>query len=628
MKSSSALAWKPQALSAIGDRITAAFSSSFLLARAGAWYAAASRSRLLNWWANGLGLSGRLANWSANLDSMFLLDRFRASRIFSLALNRPLLVSSLGMSSAIVMNCLCHLGLRGWIPFWELKSVVLGLGIWLAWLDQRREGWIKEGTAAAVLALFAGLLGMLMFSGRYDSLAALAVMGWLALAAWHKPQLGLWLFLLLLPLHHLLMTFLTEQIGLSPVADKLIRAWKDMLLVVLAVKAGWIWLTGQAKLRLGWIDVIFTVFIAINFMAFYQTQPIADAHAALYSLRYNLYFIVCFYLGRIVKISPDQLKRFFLALLILGTTACLVGVAEKGWVLSDVLLHLGYPDYLRHSFNSIFPTPNGLPYTFWLEGYMVRRLGSFFLGPIDFAYAMLLVLPAAGYWCAQAKQARSTAWRMLVFSFLMSAFLLAFTRAAIFSAGVELLLMAWFLHRRHLRLGWQLLGLAAVLALLAFSTHELSQWLFSTATFQEASAQGHLGEWKKSVDIIQQQITGAGLGSAGFVGKRFQGSVGGENQYLILGREIGIIGMGFFILVHGIALLAMISAMVKNQAEMIQWGAVIALSAVASIMILGMTSQVYINYFLVFITWWLVGWIYQNSAGFGTAPEARGLPAT
>ncbi|MEW6516892.1 MAG: hypothetical protein AB1439_08315 [candidate division FCPU426 bacterium] len=609
------------------DKITAAFSTSLISTWIEKVRSAAGRSLLLKWWAGGLGLTGLLASWSAGLTSTYLLDRLRRSSIFALALGRPLFVFGLGMSAAMIINTLCNLWLRGWIPFWELKTILSGFGLWLAWFEQRREGAVDDRSAAVVLALFAGFIGMLMFSGRYNSLAALAVLGWLVVLTWHKPQLGLWLFLLLLPVHHLMMTFLTEQVGLSPMADKLIRAWKDILLVVLAAKAGWLWFSGQAKPRLGWTDFLLAVFVVFNFAAFYQARGSAVPHAALYSLRYNVYFIVCFYLGRMFSLSSDQIKRFFLAMLALGIAACLAGALEKGFVLTDIWLHLGYTDYIKHSFNSVFPTPNGLPFTFWLEGYIVRRLGSFFLGPIDFAYAMILIIPVTVYWCAQARNAKQSTLRILVFSFLMSVFLLAFTRAAIFGAGVELLLLTWFLHHRHLHLGWRLIWLTAALALIIFATNELSQWIFGTATFQEASAQGHLGEWKKSVDIIQQQMTGTGLGSAGFIGKRFQGTVGGENQYLILGREIGLMGMGLFIFLHGIVLAALARVIMQNKNEIVQWVAVIALAALSSIVILGMTSQVYINYFLVFITWWLIGWVFQNNADLRAPSETKEFQA-
>jgi O-antigen ligase len=150
----------------------------------------------------------------------------------------------------------------------------------------------------------------------------------------------------------------------------------------------------------------------------------------------------------------------------------------------------------------------------------------------------------------------------------------------------------------------------------------LDQWMVHSATLQEASSAGHVAEWKQSLDSLWTTVAGTGLGTAGFVGSRFKTIMGGENQYLIIGVELGWIGAGLFVAIL-LALFGMLwyaAYTLKDDFE--RQVAIGVMAAALGIVLVGITSQVYLNSFLIMTAWWLAGWVMQRRAQ-DQAPHAH-----
>ncbi|MCA9960200.1 MAG: hypothetical protein KC443_14260, partial [Anaerolineales bacterium] len=105
------------------------------------------------------------------------------------------------------------------------------------------------------------------------------------------------------------------------------------------------------------------------------------------------------------------------------------------------------------------------------------------------------------------------------------------------------------------------------------------------------------------------------LGSSGHIGSRFGDQVGGENQFVILGVDLGLIGLGFYILILLSAIRSSLHAMRRTEG-VTQGLAFVAAAAKLGLLIPTFTSHIEVYVFAMFITWWLVGFSVQQ---LGTA---------
>ena len=77
-----------------------------------------------------------------------------------------------------------------------------------------------------------------------------------------------------------------------------------------------------------------------------------------------------------------------------------------------------------------------------------------------------------------------------------------------------------------------------------FSSEETKYFILDTITFQNSSSLGHLVKWIQGILSINDNPLGSGLGTSGnSLSVDDQISVGGENQFIIIGVQMGIIGL-------------------------------------------------------------------------------------
>jgi O-antigen ligase len=77
-----------------------------------------------------------------------------------------------------------------------------------------------------------------------------------------------------------------------------------------------------------------------------------------------------------------------------------------------------------------------------------------------------------------------------------------------------------------------------------FSSEETKYFILDTITFQNSSSLGHLVKWIQGVLSIIDNPLGSGLGTSGnSLSVDDQISVGGENQFIIIGVQMGLLGL-------------------------------------------------------------------------------------
>jgi len=71
-----------------------------------------------------------------------------------------------------------------------------------------------------------------------------------------------------------------------------------------------------------------------------------------------------------------------------------------------------------------------------------------------------------------------------------------------------------------------------------------------TITFSNQSSVGHLAEWLIGLESMIAKPLGLGIGASGGITANEGNAVGGENQFIIVGVQIGIAGLLLYAWIH------------------------------------------------------------------------------
>src|SRR5690606_26360836 len=83
-----------------------------------------------------------------------------------------------------------------------------------------------------------------------------------------------------------------------------------------------------------------------------------------------------------------------------------------------------------------------------------------------------------------------------------------------------------------------------------FMNPDLYEFIYETLTFTNPSSIGHVLAWIEGIEAIVANPLGLGLGESGRVAVSASDTTGGENQYIIIGVQMGVINMFLYLAIH------------------------------------------------------------------------------
>jgi len=477
------------------------------------------------------------------------------------------------------------------------------------------DGRWLTAAGIVVVAVVAGLF----FGPEAISLAiGLPLLGGAAIAILVRPERAFRVFLVLLPVYLMTLVVLYGVLRVPPIGIRLIQPWKELLLAT-ALLGSLLQLPSRTRdFAVTWLDALVAAFVALNLA--YMVFPFGDAPllARAAGARTNLIFAGLYLLGRLAR--PEFVDHRGAARFLAGlAVATVVGVAvEKLLLPSDWPLKLGYSRFLSRFFGGVdLFAPNELPWTFWTEAKLFRRASAFFANPLDLAAGCLLLVGAVlPRWLRPAEGDRPRLWMWLAVG-LAGAIALSLARMAAFSLPFVFLAVALALGRRKLAVTLFALTVLAGMVVVFAAGPLAVTYVRTTLVFDNASSVGHLAEWSAALRSLSEHPFGIGLGTAGGVGARLGGGgIGGENQYLIYGVQLGWPGALLFPAALAGAVMHAGRALGATGSPL--FGA--ALAGVLALAFLGLTSEVGAYIFVSYVSWWLVGLSVTRNL---TAPEVR-----
>jgi hypothetical protein len=438
--------------------------------------------------------------------------------------------------------------------------------------------------------------------------------------------------------HSLVIAILFGLLALPEGVVRLVAAWKEIGLALLIVIVILRSITGRGfRTTIAWPDIWIGGLFATAIL-FLLTENLwlrfdLPRSAELMGIRDAAYFMLAYFVGRAMpELASDEktMRRLFAVVLI----TCVIGVIERFLVTPEMLVGLGvasyFQDFLGVSAFSV-GSESGLPVNYWtgIGGHLIRRAGSVYLNGQGFAVPFLLFFPLSTAWVFM--RPKHSVRQVLAYVIIVAGLLLTLTRMTIVIAVIQLVLFVSLRRRQE----WAVAGLAMVGTMLAAAfilIPGFPAFVWNTLSFQESSTSAHANDWANGLAAFAQSPWGSGLGTTDQTALRaFLPHITGDNLYLKYAVEMGVAGIGFFLMILG-SIAAAAMRLYKTGTNLAQQRMGITLwLAVIGIAINGITAVVFNSIALGWIFFWLAGAAVtagELNIGLAEEPIATGaLPA-
>ena len=311
-------------------------------------------------------------------------------------------------------------------------------------------------------------------------------------------------------------------------------------------------------------------------------------------------------LGRNTDFGDLELKRIFRIIFFIAIAAFLVNMVEHFMLQAHLQQFTGYALF-NMTINDIDPVGHyNLTWTFETTNAM-KRLGSFFADPLELASSVLMGFAAGLIWFLTTDKNRK--WNYLpVMLCCIGSLIFASSRAS-FAAFFLMVFFIALVFKLYKLISFGFLALILfVLYVLFFAPEDFYYFVVDTLTFANTSSLGHVIEWGLALDSMVTNPLGIGLAMSGNFGSvSDELRIGGENQFLIYGVQLGWIGMMLYIgtLVTGIRN----SIYVFNNSDKLNLArmAFVAGTVKAGLLLPLFTANVEIYTYVSWVSWWMVG---------------------
>lgn len=358
--------------------------------------------------------------------------------------------------------------------------------------------------------------------------------------------------------------------------------------------------------RLNIVDMLFIAFLTLA--TFFLLAPIGEAGflSKLLYFKGMLIPAMIYFMGRNTAFSEKELHVFFKIIFAVTIGALIVNLFEAAFEI-HLQSYTGYALY-NLAVNDIEPTGNfGLTWTFETQA-VTKRLASFFSDPLELASSVLLGFSSGLIWFLTTKRKD---WPIYSFVMLcaMGSLFFAASRASFLAFFAMIFFIALVFKLYRLILSGVGLFLLFVIYVVFFASQDFYYFVVDTITFENTSSLGHLVEWLLALDSMIANPLGIGLAMSGNVGSvEDELRVGGENQFLIFGVQLGWIGMLIYILIIFYSIKTSLKVFQQTENVMTARIAFVAAAVKFGLLLPLFTANAEVYLYISWISWWMVGY--------------------
>ncbi|WP_214071551.1 hypothetical protein [Mucilaginibacter sp. dw_454] len=309
--------------------------------------------------------------------------------------------------------------------------------------------------------------------------------------------------------------------------------------------------------RLHLVDYLIFGFFAYTLI--YALLPIGQQGFVdrLVAFKSTSFYILVYFAGRFFDPKTIYINKYFSYVALLTIAAGAVLVVEVSMHV-QLQIFTGYAEYCYYFFNIEPSGVYGLSTTFDSDSGL-RRFASFFNNPLEHAAATLLALSIViALYNRDDNKFKPTliGWLALGASLLSITF--ALSRAPLIAYFLIIYVYALATKKKYITNTVHVaVGLLVVYLIYLFSQYESSNHkdgliavLMNTVDFSDPSSVGHLVQWVEGIAAMIAHPLGLGLGSSGRVAGSLGENVGGENQFIIIGVQAGVIALLLYLAIY------------------------------------------------------------------------------
>jgi len=127
---------------------------------------------------------------------------------------------------------------------------------------------------------------------------------------------------------------------------------------------------------------------------------------------------------------------------------------------------------------------------------------------------------------------------------------LALSRASFISYFLVIYIFSWIIGSKQVLSFFHVVFVLILLYVFFILEGDLYDFIMNTITFQNESSLGHVLEWLDGITAMASQPLGLGLGESGRVSMINKNNTGGENQFIIIGVQVGVMAMLLYIYLY------------------------------------------------------------------------------
>lgn len=361
------------------------------------------------------------------------------------------------------------------------------------------------------------------------------------------------------------------------------------------------------KIKLHQIDILILLFFGYTLL--YVFLPIGSYSFGARAIAFkNLsFFPFLYFIGRLVDKNKMNMNKIFSFILITLLIACVVAMTER---LLYQHLHTitGYSSFNAKFFQTEETGSYGLQWTFETETGL-KRFGSIFSNPLEFAAATILALTCLLALVVEKKNLillKPSNFHILTLVASLICIFLAASRASFVSYFFILYCFAIITNQKKYLYYLYTSIFFVIIYVFFWLEGDMYDFILNTITFQNSSSIGHVIEWLDGINAMIESPLGKGLGESGRVAIEEKENIGGENQFIIIGVQAGVVAMVIYLMIY----VQLIRLGLKNMRLLSGHDWKICLSVVLiklglfiPLFTANVESYIYISYF----TWFLSG---------------------
>jgi hypothetical protein len=310
----------------------------------------------------------------------------------------------------------------------------------------------------------------------------------------------------------------------------------------------------KTRPRLHLVDYTLLAFFVYTLM--YVVLPVGDQSITtkLLALKSTSFFVMVYFAGRFMDIKAIYINKYFNYILLLTIGAGTITFFE---VLFNQHIQTltGFAEYSYYFFNFEPSGSYGLSTTFESEG-GYKRFASIFTSPLEHANATCMALAVILALFTQENN-KFTSIGILGLGASLISIIFALSRAPLVSYFLIIYVYALLTRKKYITYTVHTFAIMVCVYLIylftrfeASNTRGLQEVVMNTIDFSNPSSVGHLVQWAEGIIAITSNPLGLGLGSSGRVAATVSENIGGENQYIIIGVQLGIIAILLYLSIY------------------------------------------------------------------------------